>query len=518
MSDNGREREGWIVVPLREVVEQRSERADPAANAGLPFVGMDHVESGSRRIIGSVPSENMKSTAKKFEHGDVLYGRLRPYLNKVARPDFQGLASAEFIVLRSAGSLSPAFLEYRLSAHDFVSYASHQGEGDRPRVSYEQIAGFEVAVPPQPEQERIIDAIDELFSQIDAGVASLESAQVKLDRYRASVLKAAVEGKLTVDWREENPDVEPADELLKRILAERRKRWEEEQLAKYEAKGKKPPKGWKEKYKEPAEAQPTEGIDLPTNWVWATVDQISEAVRYGTSAKTSAELAGIPVLRMGNIQEGKLDVKDLKYLPDDHDEFPGLLLQPGDLLFNRTNSPELVGKSAVYEGTPQPCSYASYLIAVRPLPGCLSSVPTFFLNSPHGRRWVSRMVSQQVGQANVNGTKLKSMAFPLMPLEEQHRLVEVVEELLSPQEAQVMACERSVTRAERLRQSILVTAFRGDLVPQDPADEPASELIKRIKAEREASGNGGSGRKGRKKRKSPDPNQGYTLIPKSPDE
>src|SRR5680860_5810 len=227
MSENGRSPERWILVPLHEVVDQRSERADPAANAGLPFIGMDHVESGSRRIIGSVPSETMKSTAKKFEPGDVLYGRLRPYLNKVARPDFEGLASAEFIVLRSASSFSPAFLEYRLSARDFVSYASHQGEGDRPRVSYEQIASFEVGVPPRGEQERIVDAIDELFSQIDAGAASLESAQTKLERYRASVLKAAVEGKLTADWREANPDVEPADELLERILSERRKRWEE---------------------------------------------------------------------------------------------------------------------------------------------------------------------------------------------------------------------------------------------------------------------------------------------------
>src|SRR5437762_3297227 len=104
---------------------------------------------------------------------------------------------------------------------------------------------------------------------------------------------------------------------------------------------------------------------LPRGWCWATVEEVIEQCQYGSSAKTSEDCDGVPVLRMGNIQDGRLDLTDLKYLPAGHDEFPKLLLQAGDLLFNRTNSAELVGKSAVYSGVPSPCSYASYLVALR---------------------------------------------------------------------------------------------------------------------------------------------------------
>src|SRR5262249_9789621 len=151
-------------------------------------------------------------------------------------------------------------------------------------------------------------------------------------------------------------------------------KWEEVQIAK----GKDPKKG---KYVEPT-APDVRGLPgLPEGWCGATVEQVSYLVRYGTSAKTSEDVHGIPILRMGNIQEGTLDFNKLKYLRYDHNEFPELLLQKGDLLFNRTNSPEIVGKSAVYHGIPSPCSYASYLISIRMTSGCIPEYLSFFLNS-----------------------------------------------------------------------------------------------------------------------------------------
>ena len=126
--------------------------------------------------------------------------------------------------------------------------------------------------------------IEELFSDLDAGVAALERAKANLKRYRAAVLKAAVEGRLTAAWRAEHPDVEPASELLKRLLTERRKRWEQDQLAKYEAKGKKPPQGWKDKYKEPAPPDARlVARQLPPNWCWTTasIDQLTTSITSG---------------------------------------------------------------------------------------------------------------------------------------------------------------------------------------------------------------------------------------------
>ncbi|HET6381848.1 MAG TPA: restriction endonuclease subunit S, partial [Armatimonadota bacterium] len=220
-------------------------------------------------------------------------------------------------------------------------------------------------------------------------------------------------------------------------------------------------------------------------------------------AKTSDDVEGVPVLRMGNIQRGALDLSSLKYLPENHAEFPELLLAGGELLFNRTNSPELVGKCAVYRGTPTRCSYASYLIALELLPGCHPDYLSYFVNSTLGRLWVASVVIQQVGQANVNGTKLKALVFPLPPVAEQHRIVAEVDRRLSIIDGLEAGVEANLKRAERLRQSILKRAFEGNLVPQDPNDEPASVLLERIRAERmrgESAPDKSSGKRNRRKR------------------
>ncbi len=331
------------------------------------------------------------------------------------------------------------------------------------------------------DQFRRLKGYEELFSELDAGVAVLEKVRAKLKRYRASVLKAAVEGRLTEGWRAEHPPAEPAPTLLARILADRRRHWEEAQRAKFATAGKEPPKNWQEKYAEPTGPDTANLPSLPNGWCWATVEQLSHFARYGSSAKTGSDPTGIPVLRMGNLQDGVLDFAQLKYLPQSHDEFPELLLEPGDLLFNRTNSAELVGKSAVYRGVPSPCSYASYLIAVRFVEGCRADIPLYFLNSSLGRAWVASVVSQQVGQANVNGTKLQALSIPLPPPNEQAAIVAEVEQRLTVVDQLVAQVENNLKRAARLRQAILKRAFEGKLVPQDPADEPASALLARLR-------------------------------------
>ncbi len=187
---------------------------------------------------------------------------------------------------------------------------------------------------------------------------------------------------------------------------------------------------------------------------------------------------------MGNIAEGKLALDQLKYLPEKHEEFPELLLNPGDLLFNRTNSAELVGKTAIYKGNPDPCSFASYLIRVRLNSDVQPGLVSYYINSVYGRKWVASVVSQQVGQANVNGTKLQALTVPLPPSFEQRVIVEEVERRLSIADEVGAVIDAELKRVDRLRQSILKKAFEGKLVPQDPSDEPASKLLERIKEEK----------------------------------
>lgn len=355
----------------------------------------------------------------------------------------------------------------------------------------EAMTEWAVSIPPLPEQHRIVEAIESYFTRLDDAVATLERVQRNLKRYRASVLKAAVEGRLVPTEAElaraEDRDYEPASVLLDRILAERRCRWEES--------------GRRGRYEEPL-APDTSGLPtLPEGWCWGSVDQLSYDVRYGTSAKTAeCPDGGVPVLRMGNIAEGVLDFSTLKYLPADHDEFPDLLLESGDLLFNRTNSAELVGKSAVFHQWSQPCSFASYLIRVRFSSGIEPDFVAHHINSHAGRSWIASVVSQQVGQANVNGTKLRACSVPVPPSAEQARIVVEVDRLLSIGSASASGAAVSHQRCTRLRQSILKWAFEGKLADQDPSGEPASALLERIKAEREVTGLAKkTGRLGRKK-------------------
>ena len=218
---------GWIVAPLAQTIQPRGEKVSPSNHPEARFIGMDHVESHSMRILGTIPASAMKSSTARFDNGDVLYGRLRPYLNKVAQPNFDGLASAEFIVFPDTQLIRSCFLKHRLNAADFVSFASHLNEGDRPRVSFDQIGKFEILIPPPLEQRRIVAKIEELFSELAKGVESLETARAQLKIYRQAVLKHAFEGKLTAKWREENKDkLEKPEQLLARIKQEREARYE----------------------------------------------------------------------------------------------------------------------------------------------------------------------------------------------------------------------------------------------------------------------------------------------------
>ena len=231
---------------------------------------------------------------------------------------------------------------------------------------------------------------------------------------------------------------------------------------------------------------------LPPRWTWRTVDELASLVEYGTSAKTNESSGGVAVIRMGNITDGKLKVDSLKYLPARHAEFPKLLLEPGDVLFNRTNSAELVGKSAVYKGVPAPCSYASYLIRVRLRTGCLPDYLAYFINSGFGRTWIKSVVSQQVGQANVNGSKLRALCVPAAPLKEQRRIVDAIEQHFSDIDAGVTSLKRVLANVKRYRASVLKAACEGRLVPTEAAlakkemrdYEPANVLLQRILGER----------------------------------
>lgn len=194
----------------------------------------------------------------------------------------------------------------------------------------------------------------------------------------------------------------------------------------------------------------------------STVGAEAERVEYGSSARCHAPSSDgdVPVLRMGNLKNGQIDPRELKFLPKDHPEFPKLFLAPGDLLFNRTNSAELVGKSAVFDSATV-TSFASYLIRVRFRATVDPRWANIVINSPQGRAYIAGVATQQVGQANVNGTKLKAFPLPMPSLPRQRDLVAAHERILDDARRLSAVAEDSLRRSAALRRSLLAAAFSG---------------------------------------------------------
>ena len=223
----------WVMTSLGNVTTPRGIRVKPSEMSDFPFIGLEHVEAHTTKLIAIGRARDVKSSASYFASGDVLYGRLRPYLNKVYRPDREGLASGEFIVFPNQRSFHNTYLQYFLNQWEFVSFVIRLNTGDRPRVDFDQFSDYSIPLPPLPEQHRIVAEIEKQFTRLDASVAALKRAQANLRRYRASVLKAACEGKLVPTEadlaRVEGRDYEPASQLLDRILTERRAHWESQE-------------------------------------------------------------------------------------------------------------------------------------------------------------------------------------------------------------------------------------------------------------------------------------------------
>ncbi len=385
----------------------------------------------------------------------------------------QATVNSSILVVRPCSAISPKFLFYYFKGPKFQEIVRKRITGSTvPHLFQHDIKKFELDIPPSNEQGRIVTRLEELFTRLDAGVDALQKVKVQLKRYRHTVLKYAFEGKLTEEWRKTHKDqIEPATKLLERIREERKKK-----------------PGTKCKELPPIDASILP--KLPEGWKWVRLRDVSKRIQYGTSEKATADLSGIPVLRMGNIQEGKIVFDDLKYFPWDWPQINEFLLDEGDILFNRTNSAELVGKTAVYEERYPKAVFASYLIRVETYKVAYSpKVLSFFINSFYGRQYISAVVSQQVGQANVNGTKLSVMPIPLLPYQEQIAMQQQIDTCFSVAEKIERTTEQSLKQAEHMRQSILKSAFEGRLVPQDARDEPAERLLERIKKEKAKSKN-----------------------------
>ena len=421
--------QGWAIAALGDVIHKARPKIPADPNSQLPFIGMDHIEPHSFHLVGRDEFSKMKSAGSYFKPGDVLYGRLRPYLNKVHKARFEGVASAEFIVLPASENHNGDFIKYLLHQQQFIDFAMSRASGDRPRVKFDVIADFCFGLPPYDEQGRIVDKIESLFAQLDHGEAALRDVQKLLARYRQSVLKAAVTGQLTADWRSQRG---------------------------------------------------------ASNWKMIMLGELAEYLTSGSRgwAKYYSEKGDL-FIRAQNLKNDQLELDDIAYvtLPS-ISEGQRTRVRKGDLLITITGAN--VTKSALVEKDPGTAYVSQHVALFRPTREIDPEFLYWFVVAKAGGRKQLENYAYGAGKPGLNLQNIREVSLSLPPLEEQREIVQRIKASTSRKEAVFKEIKHQLQGSAGLRQSILKDAFAGKLVPQDPDDEPASELLARIRAERDA--------------------------------
>ncbi len=486
---------GWRLTTVRQI-GQGGEQAVLTGPFGTSMGRSDFTDSGVPVLtIGCLTHHGIDLTKAmhvapekaavlqryQLRHGDLLFSRMATVGRaSIVERRFEGaLFNYHLMRLR----LLPEVIDPRLFVYyvhgsqmvrDYVRSVNHGATRDG--INTEQLLDLPVLLPPPIAQPGIVAAIESHFSRLDAATATLERVQRNLERYRASVLKAAVEGRLVPTEAElakkEGRSYEPASVLLKRILAERRRRWEEAELAKLKAKGKSPTDDrWKAKYEEPI-APETNGLpELPEGWCWASVGQlISRPLANGRSVPTAPE--GFPVLRLTAIRSGRVLLSERKVGNWTRDDAAEWLVASGDFLVVRGNgSRDLVGRGGLVTATPDPVAFPDTLIRVwidsaHFEPRLLS----LLWDSQVVRDYLERTAKTTAGIYKINQGDLEKAPLPLPPRAEQLRLADEIERLDSVAAVEASRVESTCAHVARLRQSILKWAFEGRLV--DGSDRP----------------------------------------------
>ncbi|ACC83247.1 restriction endonuclease subunit S [Nostoc punctiforme] len=372
-------------------------------------------------------------------------------------------------------------------------------------------------VPPLNEQKRIVANIEELNDRTQRAKEALDSIPQLCDRFRQSVLAAAFRGDLTADWRDQNPDVEPASVLLERIRRDRRCRWEELEVAKMQSKGKVVEEcKWKEKYQEPDPLSNFDLPELPNGWVWTKWEQVGFCQNGRAFPSKEYQTNGVKLLRPGNLHvSGEIEWNDsnTRYLSEDWaEQYPDYLISTNELVINLTAqslADEFLGRICL-TGEDERCLLNQRIARLVPI-----------IISPRFLFWLfkSKLFRSYVDDLNTGSLiqhiftpQINKFHFPLPPLKEQQMIVNLIETQINSIENIGLKAGQMQNAFPHLNQSILAKAFRGELVPQEPDDEPASVLLERIRAKRDKLNNSKpkSDRTSKRKRKTV---EGQGVIP-----
>ncbi|MEY2875571.1 MAG: type restriction enzyme subunit [Pseudomonadota bacterium] len=470
--------------------ELTSEPVDQSGPSG-DFVYMDisSIDRETKTISDpkALALHQAPSRAKQvLKSGDVLISMTRPNLNAVALVTEQldgAIGSTGFHVLRSRW-LKPEFLFALVQAHDFIEAMTEVVQGALyPAVRPRDISAYSFSFETPAQQTRIVEKLEELLSDLDAGVSELKAAQKKLSQYRQSLLKAAVEGALTAQWRTQHTPTATGTQLLESILKERRARWEAKQLAKFAEQGKAAPKGWKKKYSEPTRPETSGLPELPKGWVWSSIGQCFQVAIGATPSRKEPSYwdGAIPWVSSGEVRFSRITATK-EMITEQGLKNTSTQINPiGSVMLGMIGEGKTRGQVAILD---IPAANNQNCAAIW---ACETEIPPeyvyYWLWSQYEE---TRRGSSGNNQPALNKSIVERISFPIAPLDELKQIVRQVDRELNAAAEQERAIEHALKQSAAQRKNILKVAFSGQLVPQDPGDEPAAGLLVRIRAERAA--------------------------------
>lgn len=396
------------------------------------FIPMEKISAG---MISDYSYEEQEwCKAKKghtqFADGDIAFAKISPcfenrksmILNSL--PNGIGGGTTELVILRN-NKISQRYTFWIVSDERFIrgGVQTYSGTVGQQRINMDYVRTYPFPLPPLAEQQRIVERIEELFAKLDEAKEKLQEVIDSFAVRKAAILHKAFTGELTKKWREDN------------------------------------------------------GVS-DDSWEERSIKEICKSLKYGT-AKKSIEHGDVVVLRMGNLQNGEIDWMNLAYTSD-KDDIEKYLLKPGDVLFNRTNSPDLVGKTSIYRGE-IPAIYAGYLIKLDyDKKIIVGDYFNYYLNSPKAKEYYMQVKTDGVSQSNINAKKIGEFKVPLPTLPEQHEIVRRIDSLLARERKAQQAASEALTNIELMKKAILARAFRGELGTNRAEEESALVLLKEV--------------------------------------
>ena len=418
----------WCWTRLGFLLQSSKEKTDEFSDADLKYVGLEHMQKDGG-IVAYDSAEGVKSLKNVFHPQQILYGKLRPYLNKHDIATFDGVCSTDILVFNATSVTIPKFVNFFLDQDTFIEYAVSNSKGiNLPRVSESVVLDAKCPLPPIYEQQRIVDRIESLFAKLDEAkqkaLATLDSFETR----KAAILHKAFTGELTAQWRKEH------------------------------------------------------GVGMES---WETHELVECFEIVSGIQKTPARSPRhnpIPYLAVANVYRNKIDLSDIRYFEVTPEEIEKLKLQDKDILIVEGNgSGKEIGRCAMWHNELPLCVHQNHIIRIRnKSPKILPEYVLYYLNSETGKSVMQERAKTTAGLFNLSAGKVKTIPLPFASLDEQAEIVHILDDLIAKEQQAKEAAEKVLEQIDLIKKSILARAFRGELGTNDPSEESAVELLKQV--------------------------------------